>query len=98
MTRGEAEGVPRRLNTLWGRRGEGGKYYGDQLFDYNHHDAIPPPILSGTPVWRPRGHPGLLLFHVVHSENFDAVTVGLAIPHGGPEQFAALPALAQRSA
>ncbi len=97
MTRGEAPGVPRRLNTLWGRRGEGGKYHGDQLFDYNYHDAVPPALLSGVPVWRPRGHPGLLLFHVVHSDNLDAVTVGLAIPHGGPEQFAALPALSRSS-
>jgi hypothetical protein len=96
MTRGEAQGVPRRLNTLWGRRGEGGKYHGDQLFDYNHHNAVPPALLGGVPVWRPRGHPGLLLFHVVRSEKLDAVTVGLAIPHGGPEQFAALPALSQR--
>lgn len=97
MTRGEAPGVPRRLNTLWGRRGEGGNYHGDQLFDYNHHNAVPPALHSGVPLWRPRGHPGLLLFHVIKSENLDAVTVGLAIPHGGPEQFAALPALVQRS-
>lgn len=98
MTRGEAKGTPRRVNTLWGRRGEGGKYHGDQLFDYNHHGATPPSLHGGAPVWRPRGHPGLLLFHVVRSQNLDAVTAGLAIPHGGPEQFAALPAHVQRTA
>lgn len=97
MGRGEAPGLPRLLNTLWGRRGEGGRYHGDQLFDYNYHDMVPPMSLTGTPVWRPRGHPGLLLFHVIRSETgaHEAVTVGLAIPHGGPEQFAALPALMQ---
>jgi hypothetical protein len=83
------------LKTLWGRRGEGGRYHGDQLFDYNFTKLTPPRLLGGAPVWRERGHPGLVLFHVVKPEEggLDAVTVGLAIPHGGPEQFAALPAV-----
>lgn len=99
MTRGEAPGSPRMLNTLWGRRGEGGRYHGDQLFDYNFTKLTPPRLLGGAPVWRERGHPGLVLFHVVRPElgEIDAVTVGLAIPHGGPEQFAALPAVTGRS-
>lgn len=93
MKRGEQPGTPRTASTLWGRRGTTGRYHGDQLFDYNLH-GLPPP--QGTPLWRERGHPGLLLFHVVRPEigPFDAVTVGAALPHGGPEQFAALPAQA----
>jgi hypothetical protein len=95
MKRGQASGSPRILNTLWGRRGEGGKFHGDQLFDYNFTKLVPPPLLSGEPVWRKRGHPGLILFHAIRDDGapYDAVTVGLAIPHGGPEQFAALPAI-----
>lgn len=92
MQRGEAPGTPRMLKTLWGRRSEGGAYHGDQLFDYNYTKLQAPKLLIETPLWRERGHPGLLLFHVIRTEtNLDAVTVGLAIPHGGPEQFAALP-------
>jgi hypothetical protein len=93
MVRGEAPGSPRMLNTLWGRRGEGGRYHGDQLFDYNFTMLTPPRLQDGTPAWRERGHPGLVLFHVIRPDQgeLDAVTVGLALPHGGPEQFAALP-------
>lgn len=91
MRRGEQPGKPRTASTLWGRRGTAGRFHGDQLFDYNLHGLRPP---QGTPLWRERGHPGLLLFHVVRPEvaPYDAVTVGAALPHGGPEQFAALPA------
>lgn len=91
MTRGERPDTPRTANTLWGRRGTTGRYHGDQLFDYNLHELSPP---RGTPLWRERGHPGLILFHVVKPSvgPFDAITVGAALPHGGPEQFAALPA------
>ena len=94
MRRGDDGGRPRLLNTLWGRRSEGGAFYGDQLFDYNVTGLQPPHLLGPGPLWRPRGHPGLVLFHVIRSNDapFDAVTVGLALPHGGPEQFAALPA------
>ncbi len=100
MVRGEATSSPRVLSTLWGRRGEGGRYHGDQLFDYNYNRHLTPPaLLSGEPVWRERGHPGLLLFHVIRSaaSAHDAVTVGLALPHGGPEQFAALATFGRRT-
>jgi hypothetical protein len=100
MTRGLAPGLPRTLNTLWGRRGDGGRFHGDQLFDYNFTQLAPPPMLSGEPLWRRRGQPGLLLFHVIRDDDapYDAVTVGLAIPHGGPEQFAALAATKDEAA
>jgi hypothetical protein len=91
MTRSCADGRPWQLNTLWGTRGIGGGYYGDQLFDYHHHNTGPVPLLHADDTWRPRGHPGLLLFHVIrHASGEDVVTVGLALPHGGPDHIAAL--------
>ena len=83
-----------RLTGAWGTRGGAGSYPGDQLFDYPFHGLNPPALFSGGPLWRPVGHPGLLLFQVVRVAGCagEAVTVGLALPHGGPEQFAAVPA------
>lgn len=97
MIRGERGGKPRIVKTLWGRRGEQGRYFGDPLFDYNYSKLSPPSDVDGATLWRPQGHPGLLLFHVVSAEDadYDAVTVGLALPHGGPEQFAAIPTISR---
>jgi len=88
----DEEGVT-RLTGTWGSRGGTGAYLGDQLFDYHFHKTQAPALFSGGPLWRPVGHPGLLLFHVVHGAagGDDSVTVGLALPHGGPEQFKAVP-------
>ena len=46
----------------------------------------------GETPWRPSGHPGLILFHVIKndSKDLDLVTVGLAIPLGGPDHIAAI--------
>lgn len=93
MQRARLPGASHLLATLWGSRGIGGPYLGDQRFDY-HLTKFSPPLLHGAGApWRPAGHPGLLLFHVVASETGepDAVTVGLCLPHGGPDHFAALP-------
>lgn len=49
----------RSLQTLWGTRGYGGSYYGDEFVDYYHHQIRPVPSLQGSATWRPRGHPGL---------------------------------------
>lgn len=83
-----------RMSGSWGSRGRSGRYLGDQLFDYHHHGRQAPALHRDGPLWRPLGHPGLLLFQVIQVEGHehDAVTVGLALPHGGPEQFAAVPA------
>jgi hypothetical protein len=86
-----------RLNTLWGSRGysssgsSGNGYLGDQLIDYHYHRRGPVPSLQGGS-WRPRGHPGLALIHVIKDDcgGRDVVTMGLAIPHGGPDHIAAL--------
>ncbi len=87
------EGVV-RMSASWGSRGRSAGYLGDQLFDYHHHRRQPPTLHDNGPLWRPIGHPGLLLFQVIRVDGHehDAVTVGLALPHGGPEQFAAVPA------
>lgn len=83
------------LVSTWGSRNPGAQpdaYLGDQFFDYHVNGLTPPPNVLGEPVWRPRGHPGLVLFHVLRDEatNKDTLTVGLALPLGGPDQFAAL--------
>jgi hypothetical protein len=80
------------LKTLWGSRTYSGSYYGDEYVDYYFHRSTPVPSLMGTASWRPVGHPGLVLFHVVKDpvSAHDLVTVGLGIPHGGPDHIAAL--------
>jgi hypothetical protein len=81
------------LTGTWGTRNPGGgpsAYLGDSYFDY-HVDPGPPPIATGGATWRPVGAPGLVLFHVVDRGpgRHPTVAVGVAIPLGGPDQFAA---------
>ena len=83
------------LEATWGSRNPGDDaeaYLGDQLFDYHYHGRLAPRAVPGEPLWRPRGEPGLILFHVLRGEagEADAVTVGLALPLGGPDHFATL--------
>ena len=80
------------LQTLWGTRGYGGTYIGDELVDYYHHGTRPIPSLEGGATWRPRSHPGLVLFHVIRCDAApnDLVAIGLGLPHGGPDHVAAL--------
>lgn len=92
VTRGLAS--PDSVKTLWGTRGTSGTYLGDQMFDYHVHQAKPTPRLHEDVLWRPRGHPGLLLFYVAHTPLGEQPLVGLAIPHGGPDHIAALRASA----
>lgn len=82
----------RSVQTLWGTRGYVGAYLGDELVDYYHHRASPIPSIQGGATWRPRGHPGLALLHVVGQPGYpeDLVAVGLGLPHGGPDHIAAL--------
>ncbi|WP_317186720.1 Z1 domain-containing protein [Devosia sp. BK] len=80
------------IQTLWGTRGYGGTYYGDELVDYYFHRTAPVPSIQGGASWRPRGHPGLALIHIVSARELptDLVAVGLGLPHGGPDHIAAL--------
>ena len=93
MLRHTEDGV---IGATWGSRNPGdspGSYLGDQLFDYHIHGLKPPNQIPGEPLWRPRGDPGLLLFHILkpaEEDMNDGVTLGLALPLGGPDHFAAL--------
>lgn len=82
----------RALQTLWGTRGYGGTYFGDELVDYYFHRTAPVPSIQGGASWRPRGHPGLALLHVVSAPSLpnDFLAIGLGLPHGGPDHIAAL--------
>lgn len=91
MSRAVAGG---ELQASWGTRNPQpgpGQYLGDELFDYHLHGATPPTQTPGEATWRPVGAPGLTLFYVVEQEErpFPAVAVGVALPLGGPDQFAA---------
>lgn len=84
-----------RLVSKWGASNpnpQPGTYYGDQLLDYHLNGRpIPPQPPPGEPRWRPRGDPGLVLFHVLENPGgSDVVTVGLCLPHGGPDHIAVL--------
>ncbi len=86
--------VAGELEAAWGSRNpvpERGHYLGDELFDYHYHGGLPPAAQPGEPMWRPVGAPGLILFHVVEQsgQSFPTVAVGVALPLGGPDQFAA---------
>lgn len=92
MTRSSRNGM---LYATWGSRnpGEGDDaFLGDQLFDYHAHHGYPPLHVPGEPSWRPRGAPGLVLFHLIKSpgQQKDAVAIGISIPLGGPDHFATL--------
>ncbi|WP_340519368.1 Z1 domain-containing protein [Cupriavidus necator] len=82
----------RALQTLWGTRGYGGSYFGDEFVDYYFHRTPLVPSIQGGASWRPRGHPGLALFHVVSAPELpnDMLAIGLGMPHGGPDHIAAL--------
>ena len=92
MRRGLADGRKNLLETLWGSRNPSERWLGDQMFDYHFHNMSGVPKLLSDGAWRPRGHPGLVLFHVVADPQTgqDTVAVGLSIPRGGPDHVAAL--------
>jgi len=80
------------LETTWGASDPNagpGQYRGDVYFDYYHrHAAVPS---SSDTAWRPSGSDGQILFYVnQHSGDlYPTVAVGVCLPAGGPEQFAA---------
>jgi len=65
-------------------------YRGDEFFDYYSRGERVPLMTNGSR-WRPPGSHGQILFYVNQSRNqaHPAVTLGVCIPAGGPEQFAA---------
>lgn len=81
------------LATEWGTNNPTAnteQYRGDVFFDHYHHRS---PILvpPDGPQWRPIGADGLILFYVnqLPAQPYPNVAVGVALPAGGPEQFAA---------
>lgn len=81
------------LKTTWGANNPSAgphEYRGDEFFDY-YHRGTRVPRLSGNSAWRPEGSYGQILFYVnqLPGQLHPVVAVGVCIPAGGPEQFAA---------
>ncbi|MEW5838071.1 MAG: Z1 domain-containing protein [Pseudomonadota bacterium] len=80
------------LKTTWGASDPNagpGQYRGDVYFDYYHRNLAVP--ISSDTAWRPSGSDGQILFYVNQhpSDLYPTVAVGVCLPAGGPEQFAA---------
>lgn len=80
------------LKTTWGASDPNagqGQYRGDVYFDYYHRNLAVP--ISSDAAWRPSGSDGQILFYVNQhpSDLYPTVAVGVCLPAGGPEQFAA---------
>jgi hypothetical protein len=84
-----------RVDSTWGSQNpssERGAHYRDKLFDYAYHGLQPVPFVDDDlPSWRPVGAPGLILFHIIEPRDGGqpVVAVGVALPLGGPDHFAA---------
>lgn len=80
------------LKTTWGASDPNAgpnQYRGDVYFDYYHRYGAAPSI--GITTWRPSGSDGQILFYVNQhpGDLYPTVAVGVCLPAGGPEQFAA---------
>ncbi len=81
------------VDTEWGSNNPKAsrcQYRGDEFFDYYHRkDSIP--TLQRDSSWRPIGSDGQILFYInqLGGQRHPAVAVGVCVPAGGPEQFAA---------
>lgn len=66
------------------------QYRGDEFFDYYHRNE-PVPVLQRDSSWRPVGSDGQILFYInqLPEQHHPAVALGVCVPAGGPEQFAA---------
>ena len=67
------------------------EYRGDEYFDYYFRGESLPPITAGEESWRPAGSDGQILFYVnqLADQPHPTVAVGVCVPAGGPDQFAA---------
>ena len=63
--------------------------YFEFYFDYYHRNLAVP--ISSDTAWRPSGSDGQILFYVNQhpGDLYPTVAVGVCLPAGGPEQFAA---------
>ena len=87
-------GATSELETTWGANDPSAgplDYRGDEFFDYYHRGEAIPQQSGGVP-WRPVGASGQILFYVnqLPEQTHPVVGVGICIPAGGPEQFAAV--------
>lgn len=83
------------LVATWGSRNPDAgpkSYRGDEFFDYYSRGETPQAFVADEPTWRPVGSDGLILFHInqVKGQINPSVAVGVCIPLGGPDQFAAV--------
>lgn len=85
------------LTTEWGTStptAGPGEYRADIYFDYFHRNEQPP-VTPGDSTWRPAGSDGQILIYINQTaQAHPAAAVGLCLPAGGPEQFAATRATA----
>lgn len=82
------------IDGTWGANtptARGTEFRGDEYFDYFHRGAEPPRALPGAEPFRPPGADGQILFYVNQREGqpHPSIAVGVCIPLGGPDQFAA---------
>ena len=82
------------VSATWGSRdpnADSTGFRGDEYLDYYHRGETPPAIVAGESPWRPVGSDGLILFYVnkLPGDTYATVAVGVCIPLGGPDQFAA---------
>ncbi len=87
-------GASGELETTWGANDPTAgpvDYRGDEFFDYYHRGERVPLVSGGMP-WRPAGSFGQILFYInqLPGQSHPTVAVGVCIPAGGPEQFAAI--------
>lgn len=82
------------MNGTWGSNDPGASptgFRGDEYFDYYHRVEPLPVAVAGDEPWRPEGSDGQILIYV-NQRPGDAnpcIAVGVCIPSGGPDQFAA---------
>ena len=88
------------LTTTWGASDPNAgpsQYRSDLFFDYYHpRHGQPVPHELNDSTWRPAGSDGQILIYVnqLDDQTNPAIAVGVCIPAGGPEQFAATRATA----
>lgn len=86
--------VGNEIAATWGSRDPGAGqlgYRGDEYFDYYFRgESVPDVSLNDVP-WRPAGSDGQILFYVNRpvGQLHPTIAVGVCIPIGGPDQFAA---------
>lgn len=86
-------GVGGNLETRWGANNPSAgpnEYRGDEYFDYYSRREALPQLVQGGP-WRPAGSDGQILIYVnqLDGQPYPSIALGVCIPAGGPEQFAA---------